>query len=362
MVWEYLDFFAAAYKIERSRRPSVINDVLELTDLQGKREAFVEELSRGMKQRLSIARALLHTPEVLLLDEPTANLDPENVRMIEELMLIANTVTAMELGEAKAPFLYRSHDTPDREKLEVFGDLARSLGYDFRPALAESQLYIQSFLESLKGKRHERVLNMLLLRSMKKALYSPHNAGHYGLALPVYAHFTSPIRRYPDLIVHRQLDRYILGNGAAPERRDIQYYESLGNHLTSREITTDSAERDSIKMKIAEFMERHLGEEFNGTVSGIIPIGFFVELDEYFVEGLVHVSSLEDDYYETDEHGVAMIGRNKGRRFMIGDRVKVAVARADKERGEVDFMVVETIKKLHREEKEQIIKKRKERR
>lgn len=281
-------------------------------------------------------------------------------RMIEELMLIANTVTAMELGEAKAPFLYRSHDTPDSEKLEVFGDLARSLGYDFRPALAESQLYIQSFLESLKGKRHERVLNMLLLRSMKKALYSPHNAGHYGLALPVYAHFTSPIRRYPDLIVHRQLDRYILGNGAAPERRDLQYYETLGNHLTAREITTDSAERDSIKMKIAEFMERHLGEEFNGAVSGIIPIGFFVELDEYFVEGLVHVSSLEDDYYEVDEHGVAMVGRNKGRRFMIGDRLKVAVARADKERGEVDFMVVEGMK--NKEKKEEKFEKRKNRR
>lgn len=265
-------------------------------------------------------------------------------RMIEELMLLANTITALELGEAKAPFLYRSHDTPDMEKLEVFGDIAQSLGYDFRPSLAENQTYIKNFLESLRGKRHERVLNMLLLRSMKKAVYSPHNLGHYGLALPVYAHFTSPIRRYPDLIVHRQLDRYILGNGASPERRDIQYYENLGNHLTAREITTDSAERDSIKMKIAEFMESRLGEEFNGTVSGIIPIGFFVELDEYFVEGLVHVSSLEDDYYEIDEHGVSLIGRNKGRRFMIGDRVMVTVARADKQRGEVDFMVVEQTK------------------
>jgi len=262
-------------------------------------------------------------------------------RMVEELMLLANTATASALGEAKAPFLYRSHDTPDSEKLEIFGDIAQSLGYDFRPSLAESQIYIKSFLESLRGKRHERILNMLLLRSMKKAVYSPHNLGHYGLALPTYAHFTSPIRRYPDLILHRQLNRYILGNGASPENHDIPYYENLGNHLTSREITTDSAERDSVKMKIAEFMQAHLGEEFNGNVSGIIPIGFFVELDEYFVEGLVHVSSLDDDYYEIDEHGVAMVGRNKGRRFMIGDRVMVIVARADKERGEVDFMVVE---------------------
>ena len=262
-------------------------------------------------------------------------------RMVEELMLLANTVTAEKLGEANALFLYRSHDVPDTEKLEIFGDIARTLGYDFHHSLAESQTYIQSFLESLKGKRYERVLNMLLLRSMKKAVYSPHNAGHYGLALPVYAHFTSPIRRYPDLIVHRQLNRYILGNVISPEKRDIQYYEALGSHLTSREITTDSAERDSVKMKIAEFMKDHIGEVFNGTVSGIIPIGFFVELDEYFVEGLVHVSSLDDDYYEIDEHGVAMAGRNKGRRFVIGDRIVVIVARADKERGEVDFMVVE---------------------
>lgn len=267
-------------------------------------------------------------------------------RMVEEAMLLANTITALALAEANAPFLYRIHDTPDIKKLEAYSDIVRALGHEFLFSRAEDPVYLHTFLESIRGGFHERVLNMLLLRSMKKAAYSPHNIGHYGLALPVYAHFTSPIRRYPDLIVHRQIDRYILGDGGTPEHtHDLRFYEELGSAVTSSEIRTDAAERDSVKMKTAEFMSAYLGEEFEGTISGIIPIGFFVELDEFYVEGLVHVSTLDDDYYEIDDTGTAMIGRNKGRRFMIGDRTKVVVVRTDKERGEVDFMVLDSLKK-----------------
>lgn len=261
-------------------------------------------------------------------------------RMVEEAMLLANTVTAADLAERGAPFLYRVHETPDPVKLEAYGDIARALGYDFRASLADDPNYIRAFLLSLKGSRNERVLNALLLRSMKKAGYSPSNAGHYGLALPVYSHFTSPIRRYPDLLMHRQIDRYITGDGRGRREHDHAFYEELGAAITGREILTDAAERDSVKMKVAEYMRTHLGEEFTGTISGIIPIGFFVELDAVFVEGLVHVSTLEDDYYEVDEAGVSMIGRNRMRRFTIGDRVRIVVSRADKEHGEVDFVLV----------------------
>lgn len=263
-------------------------------------------------------------------------------RMIEEAMLLANTITAEVLAEKNTPFLYRIHDKPSAEKLETFADIVMALGYQFDPGKAHEQEYIQAFLASLKGKKNEQILNMLLLRSMKKAGYSPRNIGHYGLALSTYAHFTSPIRRYPDLIVHRRLDDVILGNGSGIEH-DFGYYEDLGSELTEREITIDNAERDSIKMKTAEFMEKHIGEEFEGAVSGIIPIGIFVGLDRFFVEGLIHASTLDDDYYEMEPGGVVMSGRHRGRRFTFGDRLRVVVTSVVKERGEVNFALVERL-------------------
>ena len=276
--------------------------------------------------------------------------EPENIveypryhahRMVEEAMLMANTVTAQALTKVDAPLLYRIHDEPDFDRLEKFGEVAKALGYDFRTSQADDQRYLQRFLYAVKDSPHSHMLNTLLLRSMKKAAYSPHNIGHYGLALDTYAHFTSPIRRYPDLVVHRQLDAFVTGAGNGEKHRDMDYFEQIGAYITDREIVTAQAERDSIKMKTAEFMQRHLGEEFEGRISGMMPFGFFVELSTVFVEGLVHVSSLDDDYYDLDELGIAMIGRNGNRRFMIGDWVKVVVARADKDHGEVDFFLLD---------------------
>jgi len=265
--------------------------------------------------------------------------------MIEEAMILANIITARALGTRKAHFLYRIHEDPDATKLASFAETAQALGYDFKASRADDHDYIRAFLQSLKGIRHERTLNMLLLRSMKKARYSPENAGHYGLALPVYGHFTSPIRRYPDLILHRQLDAFFLNGGGRSAVHDYGYYDALGDSVSGREIVTVSAERDSVKMKTAEFMKTHLGEEFDGTITGIIPIGFFVELDRYFAEGLVHVSTLLNDYYIIDKAGVALVGRSTGSRFMLGNRVRVAVASADKDKGEVDFVLVEGMKR-----------------
>ena len=266
-------------------------------------------------------------------------------RMVEEAMLLANTITAETLAKAKVPFLYRIHDKPAEEKLTAFGEIAHSLGYDFDAAKSKDQKYIQHFLLSIQGKEHEHTLNMMLLRSMKKAGYSPRNIGHFGLALEKYAHFTSPIRRYPDLIVHRQIDAYNHGNGDELKEHELSYYDTLGDYLTEREIIIDSAERDSIKMKKAEFMMQYVGEEFEGTVTGIVPAGIFVGLDTFFVEGFIHVSSLDDDYYEMDSAGFAMVGQRKKKRYMIGDRLKVVVASAVKERGEVNFMLIEKIKR-----------------
>jgi len=267
-------------------------------------------------------------------------------RMIEEAMILANRITAEALAKAGARFLYRIHEDPDTEKLESFAEVARSLGHRFHPSGAGDRRHIAAFLEELRGKKYERTLNLLLLRAMKRARYSPKNMGHYGLALDVYAHFTSPIRRYPDLVVQRQLDSFVLGNGG--DGHDMDFYTSLGESISEREMVNAAAERDSVKMKVAEFMKSHLGEEFDGTISGVIPLGFFVELDRYFVEGLVHVSSLTDDYYEIERSGVALVGRSKGTRYVLGDRVRVVVAAANKERRQVDFILVDSLKKKKR--------------
>jgi len=259
-------------------------------------------------------------------------------RMVEEAMICANIITATALTDRKMSFLYRIHEDPDPKKFDAFAETAQALGYSFKSSRASDRTYIQSFLESVRGTDHERTLNMLLLRSMKRACYSPDNRGHYGLALPIYSHFTSPIRRYPDLVLHRRLDTIVHGGDGDPH--DYDYYETLGEAVSDRERVTDEAERESIKMKAAEFMHEHLGEEFDGIISGIIPVGFFVGLDKYFVEGLVHVTTLHNDYYTVDRAGVSLVGRATGRRFMLGDRVRVVVTAADKDKAEIDFMVV----------------------
>ncbi|MFC1528577.1 ribonuclease R [Candidatus Latescibacterota bacterium] len=324
----------------------------EITPEVGEALIYLSELTDILlKQREKRGSLDFENPEALLvLDEEGK---PINIvrrdrykahRMVEEAMLLANTITAKALASGGVLFLYRIHEKPDPLKLETFADVADTLGYYFNYKRANNQLYIQNFLYSLRGNVNERILNMFLLRSMKRACYSPENRGHYGLALPVYTHFTSPIRRYPDLIVHRKLDASKTRKTASSEHHDMSYYKVLGEILTQREVISDSAERDSIKMKTAEFMKKHLGEEFNGTVSGIVPAGFFVELDKYFAEGFVHVSTLYNDYFKIDRSGVALIGKSSGQKFMLGDRVRVIVASANKEQRKVDFELVKKLK------------------
>ena len=274
---------------------------------------------------------------------------PENIvraerniahRIIEEFMIAANEAVARHLTERDLPALYRVHEGPDEEALEALAPFLLSLGYRL-PLKKENiaPLEIQRLLEAARGKPEERVLNRVLLRSMKQAVYQPENIGHFGLASVCYTHFTSPIRRYPDLIVHRMLDRALRGEKLKPnERADLlRSLQEAGKHTSERERHAMDAEREMVDLKKAQFMMNKLGEEFTGFITSLANFGFFVELDAYFVEGLVKLSSLTDDDYDYYEKEYVIKGRRHGRKFRLGDNVRVKVVKINAFRSEIDF-------------------------
>ncbi|HEX9788886.1 MAG TPA: ribonuclease R, partial [Candidatus Binatia bacterium] len=282
---------------------------------------------------------------------------PENIvraerniahRVIEEFMIAANEAVARHLTEKNLPLLYRAHEGPDHEALEALAPFLLSLGYRL-PLTHEriSPSEIQKLLESARGKPEERVLNRVLLRSMKQAVYQPENIGHFGLASACYTHFTSPIRRYPDLVVHRMFDKALRGEKLKPNEREdlVRYLQEAGKHASERERHAMDAEREMVGLKKAQFMMSKIGEEFTGFVTSLANFGFFVELDDYFVEGLVKLSTLFDDDYDYYEKEYVIKGRRHGKKFRLGDNVRVKVARINAFRSEIDLELVQTPKR-----------------
>jgi ribonuclease R len=277
---------------------------------------------------------------------------PENIvrterniahRIIEEFMIAANEAVARHLTEKDFLLLYRVHEGPDQEAIEAIAPFLLSLGYRL-PLKRErmTPLEIQKLLEACRGKPEEKVINHVVLRAMKQALYQPENIGHFGLASVCYTHFTSPIRRYPDLTVHRILDRALQGNKVKPSERDelMSYLVEGGKHTSERERNAMDAEREMVDLKKAQFMMDKLGEEFSGVITSLANFGFFVELDAYFVEGLVRLSTLTDDDYNYYEKEYVIKGRRHGRKFRLGDPVRVKVLRINAFRSEIDFELV----------------------
>ena len=277
---------------------------------------------------------------------------PENIvraerniahRIIEEFMIAANEAVARHLKAQDLPLLYRVHEGPDAETLEAVAPLLLSLGYRL-PVKREpiTPLEVQRLLEACRGKPAEKVINHVLLRAMKQAHYQPENTGHFGLASTCYTHFTSPIRRYPDLTVHRMLDRAIQGNKLKPSERDEleRYLQEAGKYTSERERIAMDAEREMVDLKKAQFMMDKLGEEFTGVITSLANFGFFVELDAYFVEGLVRLSTLTDDDYHYYEKEYVIKGSRHGRKFRLGDSVRVKVVRINAFRSEIDFELV----------------------
>jgi ribonuclease R len=261
-------------------------------------------------------------------------------RMIEECMIAANVEAAKFLKKRKLATLYRVHDAPDPEKIvalrEFLGPLGLRLGGGARPEPRE----LAATVAQAAGRPDRHLIETVALRSLAQARYQPEDIGHYGLALQTYAHFTSPIRRYPDLMVHRAI-RHALEGGTAEDlpwsRRDM---EQLGNHCSMTERRADEATRDAVAWLKCEYVQERVGEEFDGTISAVVPFGFFVELDELYVEGLVHVTSLPSDYWQFDATGHRLVGERSGRAIRLADRVRVKVARVDLDERKIDFELV----------------------
>ena len=261
-------------------------------------------------------------------------------RIIEEFMIAANEAVARHLTAKELPALYRVHEGPEKESLEAVAPFLLSLGY--RLPLKKDKiapLEIQHLLEAARGKPEERVLNRVLLRAMKQALYQPENIGHFGLASRCYTHFTSPIRRYPDLIVHRMLDKALRSEKLTGSAREdlSSYLVEAGKHTSDRERNAMDAEREMVALKKTQFMMDKIGDEFSGFITSLTNFGFFVELDSYFVEGLVKIASLTDDDYYYYEKEYLIKGLRHGRKFRLGDNVRVKVARINAFRNEIDF-------------------------
>ena len=265
-------------------------------------------------------------------------------KLIEEFMLLANRTVAESVGKVKKgrkakTLPYRIHDNPDPQKMETLRQFIVKFGYKVKTdgtkgAMARS---LNKLMDDCNGKPEAKIIQSVALRAMMKAKYSVHNIGHFGLAFDYYTHFTSPIRRYPDTMVHRLLTRYAEGGRSANEK----HYEELCEHCSDMELVAQNAERDSIKYKMVEFMSDKLGETFDAHISGITSYGIYAEIDENHCEGMIPMRDLGDDYYDFDERNFCLKGRRHHHRYQLGDAIRIQVAKADLEKKQLDFTVAE---------------------
>jgi ribonuclease R len=348
----------------------------------------MDELAKLMRKRRYERGSLdFDLPEPKLILGPSGEMTGivaaerlDSMRLIEEFMLAANEAVAARLSKAKMPALFRIHEQPDPERVEEFAELVASFGYRV-PANLEAirPQDFQLILRQVQGKPEEKLISYLLLRTMKLARYHEENLGHFGLATEMYAHFTSPIRRYPDLVVHRALralrhgeassDRAIHPRGSdmggsanarggvasrtVPPRIDERSFTAhlpadlseMGPHLSEMERRAAEAERELVEWKKVRFMAHKLGEVYQGYVTGVQAFGLFVELEEIYVQGLVHVSSMTDDYYRFDERAHTLKGENTRKVYRLGDEVEVQVVRVDLEQRKIDFALVDVLRR-----------------
>lgn len=345
-------FHSAAIKSQRRFTYEEIDDYLanpaawrtkltpHVNELLGRMQKLAMMLRRRRTERGSLE---------LTIDEIKADLDKhgrvvgahkvvntESHQIIEEFMLAANEAVAERLAEAQWPFLHRVHHSPDPRKLQALGEFVAALGFETESL--QSRFELQRLLGQVAGQPQQHAINYAVLRSLQRAVYSPEEEGHYALASDCYCHFTSPIRRYPDLAIHRLIDALLTGQ---KPRHDFSELAVLGEHCSEREQRAEEAERELTKIKLLNYLSERVGLELDAIITGVEQYGLFAQGIELPAEGLIHVTSLADDFYQYDRRTHTLAGRREGNQFRLGDRVRVVVAQVDVDRRELDFRLVE---------------------
>ena len=348
------DIFESVIKSNKKMTYKDVNSILEDNVVPEGYERFADTL-RTMKELADILRANKVRKGYIdfEIDEPKIITDDKGEaidvvlrergageKLIEDFMIAANETVARHISYMEYPFIYRVHGEPSEEKIDNFLRFISILGYNVHKMKKITPKSMQELLDELKDTKEYPILSSLLLRSMQKAVYDKNNIGHFGLASKCYTHFTSPIRRYPDTTVHRLLRTYLFNRNI--DMDTLKYWDqklvALGEHTSERERASIECEREVDDMKMAEYMEKHIGEEFEGIISGVMSFGMFVELPNK-IEGLIKIEDLKDDYYRYDESTFSMIGNNNKRGYRLGDTVKVEVKAASKENHTVDFIL-----------------------
>ena len=352
-----------AHTVIKSNRRYAYEEVQEI--LTGKDGDFAEELrtldklAKKLRERRFKGGAVKFDREELHFDidekgKPIrAYFKKSNdaTQLIEEFMLLANRTVAEHIGKVEKPkgksqqpkakktFVYRVHDQPDPTKLETLREFVVKFGYKMKTSGTKGAISksLNTLMDNCQGKKEQKLIETVALRAMMKAKYSTHNIGHYGLAFDYYTHFTSPIRRYPDTMVHRLLTKYQDGGRSANQEK----YEDLCEHCSDMEVTSQQAERDSIKYKMVEFMEDKIGNEYDAHISGIQSYGIYCEIDENHCEGMVPMRDLDDDYYDFDEKNYCLVGRRHHHKYQLGDPIRIKVARANLEKRQLYFALAE---------------------
>jgi len=338
------------------RDPAVMKKYSHLVAMFETMKELFQILNQRRRRRGSIDFDLKE-PEIVLDDEGMVEeiiAAERNVahKIIEEFMLVANETVAQHLDGGEVPTLYRVHEEPDPLKVEEFEEFISTLGYGLgAPADKVRPRHFQKLVERIQGKPEEKPIAFLMLRTMQKARYDPQNLGHFGLAAESYTHFTSPIRRYPDLIVHRTLRESRRGMSEERVEELIDDLPEIARHTSERERRANDAERELVQWKKVRFMADKVGDEFEGYITGVAAFGLYIELIEHFVEGMVHVSTMADDYYRFVERAHIMRGENTGQVYRLGDKVRVQVIKVDMERRQVDLGLVEILEKVRASER-----------